>query len=70
MHLVAQGLLIAASPLILAWLYGLISRTSMWDEASGGGGFLWLLMLSVPLALVWVLFRTLLSLSRLAFRRP
>lgn len=64
MNLLVQGLAIALAPLSFAWLYALLHGESMWDEASGGGGFIWLLMLSVPLGLGWVIFGLFLSLLR------
>ena len=47
--LIRIGLVIAFLPIVLAFITSLISRTSMFDEGSGSGGYLWLLMGSVPL---------------------
>lgn len=43
------GLIIAFLPIALAFITSLINGTSMFDEGSGSGGYLWLLMGSVPL---------------------
>lgn len=68
MNLVVQGLAIALAPLALAWFYALLRGESMWDEASGGGGYIWLMMLSVPLGLGWVILGLFLSLLRRTLR--
>jgi hypothetical protein len=47
--LVKLGLIIAFLPIALAFVTSLINGTSMFDEGSGSGGYLWLLMGSVPL---------------------
>ena len=47
--LIRAGLVIAFLPIALAFVTSLINGTSMFDEGSGSGGYLWLLMGSVPL---------------------
>ena len=47
--LIRIGLFIALLPILLAFVTSLINGTSMFDEGSGSGGYLWLLMGSVPL---------------------
>jgi hypothetical protein len=47
--LVRIGLFIAVLPIIAAFLFSLINGGSMFDEGSGGGGYLWFLMVSLPL---------------------
>ena len=47
--LIRAGLVIAFLPIALAFVTSLINGTSMFDESSGSGGYLWLLMGSVPL---------------------
>ena len=47
--LIRAGLVIAFLPIALAFITSLINGTSMFDEGSGSGGYLWLLMGSVPL---------------------
>ena len=54
MLLIRAGLLIAFLPILLAFITSLISRTSMFDEGSGGGAYLWLLIVSVPIGLLLV----------------
>ena len=46
------GLIIAFLPIALAFVTSLLNGTSMFDESSGSGGYLWLLMGSVPLGVV------------------
>ena len=43
------ALIVAFLPIALAFITSLINGTSMFDEGSGSGGYLWLLMGSVPL---------------------
>jgi hypothetical protein len=45
------GVAVATSPLFVAGVVGLLGGTSMWDESSGSGAILWLLMLSIPIGL-------------------
>jgi hypothetical protein len=52
--LVRAGLLIAVFPIICAFLFSLFNGGSMFDEGSGGGGYLWLLMISVPIGLLLI----------------
>jgi hypothetical protein len=52
--LIRAGVLIAVLPIIAALLFALINGGSMFDEGSGGGGYLWFLMLSLPLGFILV----------------
>ena len=52
--LVRAGLLIAVFPIICAFLFSLLNGGSMFDEGSGGSGYLWLLMGTVPIGLLLV----------------
>ena len=52
--LVRVGLLIAFSPLLIAFVTGLIQGVSMWDEGSGTGAYIWLMMLTLPVGFVLV----------------
>jgi len=48
LSLVKLGLIIAFLPVALAFVTSLLNGTSMFDEGSGSGGYLWLLMVTVP----------------------
>lgn len=52
--LVRAGLLVAVVPILCAFLYSLIKGGSMFDESAGGGAFLWLLIISVPIGLILI----------------
>jgi hypothetical protein len=52
--LIRTGLLIAVLPIICAFLYSVIKGGSMFDEGSGGGGYLWFLIASLPLGLLFI----------------
>ena len=43
------GLLVAFSPVMAAFVFTLFNGGNMFDESSGGGGFLWFLMATLPL---------------------
>jgi hypothetical protein len=47
--LVLFGLSIAPAPLLIAFAAAAVHGTSPFDESSGSGSVLWLLLLSVPL---------------------
>ena len=49
LSLVKLALIVAFLPIALAFITSLLNGTSMFDEGSGSGGYLWLLMGSVPL---------------------
>ena len=53
--LIRIGLVIAFLPIVLAFITSLISRSSMFDEGSGTGTYLWLLIMSVPIGLLIIL---------------
>jgi hypothetical protein len=48
------GLLITFAPLLIAFVTGLIQGVSMWDEGSGTGAYIWLMMLTLPVGFVLV----------------
>ena len=52
--LIRTGLLIAVFPIICAFLFSVIKGGSMFDEGSGGGGYLWFLMASLPIGLLFI----------------
>ena len=52
--LIRAGLVIAFLPIALAFVTSLINGTSMFDEGSGSGGYLWLLMGTLPIGFLLV----------------
>jgi uncharacterized membrane protein len=52
--LIRIGLCIALLPILLAFVTSLINGTSMFDEGLGSGGYLWLLMGTVPIGFLLV----------------
>ena len=52
--LIRAGLLIAIFPIICAFLFSVLKGGSMFDEGSGGGGYLWFLIVSLPIGLLFV----------------
>ena len=52
--LIRIGLFITVLPILLAFITSLINNVSMFDEGSGSGGYLWLLMGTVPIGLLLV----------------
>jgi uncharacterized membrane protein len=52
--LIRIGLFIALLPILLAFITSLINNVSMFDEGSGSGGYLWLLMGTVPIGFLLV----------------
>lgn len=58
------GVFVAVSPIIAAFLFSLINGGSMFDEGSGGGGYLWFLMASLPIGLLLVIFGLIASVIR------
>ena len=51
---VRTGLVFAFAPLLIAFVTGLIQGVSMWDEGSGTGAYIWLMMLTLPVGFVLV----------------
>ena len=62
--LVRAGLLVAVFPIICAFLFSLFNGGSMFDEGSGGGGYLWLLMITVPIGLLLIVIGLIVSLFK------
>ena len=48
------GLIFALSPLLLAFVTSIFQGVSMWDEGSGTGGYIWFMMLTLPVGSVIV----------------
>jgi hypothetical protein len=66
--LIRAGLVVAFLPIVLAFITSLISRTSMFDEGSGTGTYLWLLIISVPIGLLLIVIGLIVKLFK--DRRP
>ena len=54
--LIKTGIFIAVLPIFSAFLYSLINGGSMFNENTGGGGYLWLLMVTLPLGILIIIF--------------
>ena len=52
--LIRAGLVIAFLPIAIAFITSLIGNVSMFDEGSGSGGYLWLLMGTLPIGFLLV----------------
>ena len=62
------GLLFAFSPLLLAFVTSLFQGGSMWDEGSGSGGYIWLMMGTLPVGFVLVVIGVVVWLVRITRR--
>ena len=62
--LMRAGLVIALLPIVLAFITSLLNGTSMFDEGSGSGGYLWLLMGTVPIGFLLVVIGTIVALFK------
>ena len=49
------GLIFAISPLLLAFVTSIFQGGSMWDESSGTGGYIWLMMGTLPVGFVLII---------------
>ena len=49
------GLIFAISPLLLAFVTSIFQGVSMWDESSGSGGYIWLMMGTLPVGFVLII---------------
>jgi hypothetical protein len=52
---IRAGLIIAISPILLAFITSLFQGGSMWDEGSGTGAYIWLMFLTLPIGSLLVL---------------
>ena len=52
---VRVGLIFAFSPLFLAFIFSLVNGVSMWDEGSGSGGYIWLMIGTLPVGFILIL---------------
>ena len=62
--LVRVGILVTVAPIICAFLYSLLKGGSMFDESAGGGAFLWLLILTLPIGLILIAVGVIVELNR------
>lgn len=62
--LIRAGLVIALLPIVLAFITSLLNGTSMFDEGSGSGGYLWLLIVTMPIGLLLVVIGAILALFK------
>ena len=62
--LIRIGLFIAFLPIAIAFITSLINNVSMFDEGSGSGGYLWLLMGTVPIGLLLVVIGAIVALIK------
>ena len=58
------ALIVAFLPIALAFITSLINGTSMFDEGSGSGGYLWLLMGTVPIGFLLVVIGAIVALFK------
>ena len=61
---IGVGLLFAFSPLLLAFVTSLFQGGSMWDEGSGTGGYIWLMMGTLPVGFVLIVIGVVVGLVR------
>jgi hypothetical protein len=52
--LIRIGLLIAISPILIAFITSLFQGGSMWDEGNGTGAYIWLMFLTLPVSFVFI----------------
>ncbi len=51
---IRAGLIFAVSPLLLALVTSIFQGGSMWNEASGTGGYIWFMMLTLPVGFLLI----------------
>jgi hypothetical protein len=49
------GLLIAVSPILMAFITSIFQGGSMWDEGSGTGAYVWFMFLTLPAGFILAL---------------
>jgi uncharacterized membrane protein YhaH (DUF805 family) len=52
---IRAGLIFAISPILLAFITSIFQGGSMWDEGSGTGGYIWFMLLTLPVGFLLVL---------------
>ena len=63
------GLLFAFAPLLVAFITGLTQGVSMWDESSGTGAFIWLMIVTLPVGFVLVVLVLVMTIIRMRRRQ-
>jgi hypothetical protein len=58
------GLIFAISPLLLAFVTSIFQGGSMWDEGSGTGGYIWLMMGTLPVGFVLIVIGVVVGIAR------
>jgi hypothetical protein len=61
---VRTGLILAVSPILLAFVTSLFQGGSMWDESSGTGTYIWLMFLTLPVGFLLVVTGLVMALLR------
>ena len=61
---IRTGLILAVSPILLAFVTSLFQGGSMWDESSGTGAYIWLMFLTLPVGFVLVVIGLVMALVR------
>jgi uncharacterized membrane protein YhaH (DUF805 family) len=51
---IRAGLIFAISPILLAFITSIFQGGSMWDEGSGTGGYIWFMLLTLPVGFLLV----------------
>ena len=59
-----MGLIFAFSPLAIAFVTSIFQGGSMWDEGSGTGGYIWFMMLTLPVGFMLVFIGLVLQIVR------
>ena len=62
--LIRIGLFITLLPILLAFVTSIINNVSMFDEGSGSGGYLWLLMGTVPIGFLLIVIGAIVALFK------
>ena len=62
--LILVGLIFAFSPLAIAFVTSIFQGGSMWDEGSGTGGYIWFMMLTLPVGFMLVFIGLVLQIVR------
>jgi hypothetical protein len=62
--LIKSGMFVAVLPILCAFLYSLINGGSMFNEDSGGGAYLWLLIITFPIGTLLILISLIVNLIK------